>query len=126
MSILNAIFNFRDVLELRQTQLEEEVKIDQILKDAYVSCPNEVSEYMFNMRQFNRRTMKMLSQVSLVSYPAELNKTVQVIDHIQRIILRNPHRVCHNVLPALNEVLLQPAHIDPHILLQEVEVELRP
>lgn len=106
---LKALFQLEDMAEMRLKQLENEHDIDQELKSCAKRCPDQVMQYLFNMRAINRWHAKKIHGKSFLDYPEHMTKAYNDVQSVQRHFWPGDPYVdaCTCVLPRMNQVVAE-------------------
>uniref|UniRef100_A0A6C0EJR1 Uncharacterized protein n=1 Tax=viral metagenome TaxID=1070528 RepID=A0A6C0EJR1_9ZZZZ len=126
---IKELLGMEELAKMRLEQLEREEKIDKLLKKCNNDCPEQVTRFLFNMRELNRYHAKKVHGLSILDYPNQMMKAYNDIRSVQKHFwwehlvvpepycnsfhywdhsdenMRDPNNVCQSFLPELNDKL---------------------
>lgn len=92
---------FRSITEARHNQLQEEAQLDSVLYQCKTDCPQEVANYLLEMRRLNRHLYSQTYDAAFYNYPALCYKNMQILDSHQRPLLKKDAKTMCSLLPVM-------------------------
>lgn len=93
------IFNYTNLSERRQKQLNNEKNIDEQLWSSFKKCPTVTFEYVMKSREFNRDNFKRIYNSSMYNTPSLYSDHMNDIDSIQDF---NDKEICSELRNKIN------------------------
>jgi hypothetical protein len=100
------MFELQDMIKYRLLQLDDEKKIDNVLKNC--NCQSEVVKYLLNMRELNHYHTNRINNSSVIEYAEKTKESYNDIQNIHNMLLntnkepRNCYEYCEYFLPLIN------------------------